>query len=135
MIIKILRFYIEITIYQELIFKHIPYKIYSGISFYKRKEVKDMISYMRLALDEDDFYSFKRVINSPKRGVGDTSIAKIEDMIKKYGLSVKDAYINAGLQKSTTATITGFFTMIDELKALLEKLKAGFEQEVQPIFA
>ena len=81
-----------------------------------------MISYMRLALDEDDFYSFKRVINSPKRGVGDTSIAKIEDMIKKYGLSVKDAYINAGLQKSTTATITGFFTMIDELKALLEKL-------------
>ena len=114
--------YLSRNIENELIFKHIPYKIYSGISFYKRKEVKDMISYMRLALDEDDFYSFKRVINSPKRGVGDTSIAKIEDMIKKYGLSVKDAYINAGLQKSTTATITGFFTMIDELKALLEKL-------------
>ncbi len=114
--------YLSRNIENELIFKHIPYKIYSGISFYKRKEVKDMISYMRLALDDDDFYSFKRVINSPKRGVGETSIAKIEDVIKQYGLSVKDAFVNAGLQKSTTATITGFFTMIDELKALLEKL-------------
>ncbi|MGL4292070.1 MAG: ATP-dependent helicase [Bacteroidales bacterium] len=55
----------------------IPYRIYGGLSFYQRKEVKDVIAYLRLTTNPNDEEAFKRVINYPKRGIGDTTVAKI----------------------------------------------------------
>ncbi len=100
----------------ELILRHIPYKIYSGLSFYKRKEVKDLIAYLRLVLDPEDLYSFKKVINFPKRGVGDSSIEKIQTAVDKYKLTIKEATLNAGVSKSVIATVESFYTMIDRLR-------------------
>ena len=72
-------------------FKGIPYQILSGFSFYERKETKDMISYMRLVTNPYDDLALKRVINEPKRGVGPTTMAKIEGIAKVNGISLFDA--------------------------------------------
>ncbi|MBN1914937.1 MAG: UvrD-helicase domain-containing protein [Parachlamydiales bacterium] len=60
-----------------LLSKKIPYTIYGGISFYQRKEIKDILSFLRLALSPTDVLSFKRTINIPKRGIGTTSLEKL----------------------------------------------------------
>ena len=57
--------------------KNIPYRIYGGLSFYQRKEVKDVISYFRLTVNPSDDEALKRIINNPPRGIGDTTVGKI----------------------------------------------------------
>lgn len=65
-------------IFEEILRKRgFPYKIYGGLSFYQRKEIKDVISYFRLAVNPNDEEAFKRVINYPARGIGDTTLNKI----------------------------------------------------------
>ncbi|MGN0713130.1 MAG: ATP-dependent helicase [Anaerovoracaceae bacterium] len=71
--------------------RRIPYQILSGFSFYERKETKDMICYMRLVINPADDLALKRVINEPKRGVGPTTMAKLEGIAKVNGLSLFDA--------------------------------------------
>src|SRR5574343_1048562 len=56
---------------------NIPYKIYGGLSFYQRKEIKDLIAYFRLSVNHSDEEAFKRVINYPIRGIGKTSMDKL----------------------------------------------------------
>ena len=57
--------------------RNVPYRIYGGLSFYQRKEVKDAIAYFRPALNPDDDEALRRVINFPARGIGDTTLAKL----------------------------------------------------------
>ena len=66
----------------ELIEHHIPYKVYGGVSYLRRKEVKDIIAYFRLMLNPDDTLSFKRIVNTPARGIGLATIEKIERIHK-----------------------------------------------------
>lgn len=66
----------------------IPYKIYGGLSFYQRKEVKDLISYFRLVVNPHDEEAFKRVINYPARGIGDTTLNKLVAAANQYGVSL-----------------------------------------------
>ncbi len=105
----------------ELISKGVPYRVYSGLSFYKRMEVKDMLGYIRLIIDPNSFHSFKRVINSPKRGIGDTTIKKLE---KAYDATnnIQDAINFSDLYQSTRETLNGFMAMILSLKERIEKL-------------
>jgi DNA helicase II / ATP-dependent DNA helicase PcrA len=60
--------------------KNIPYKIYGGLSFYERKEIKDILSYFRMVINPEDEEAFKRSINYPKRGIGDTTIQKVFEL-------------------------------------------------------
>lgn len=65
-------------VFEEVLRKNaIPYRIYGGLSFYQRKEVKDVIAYFRMAVNPHDEEAFKRVINYPARGIGDTTVGKI----------------------------------------------------------
>ena len=66
----------------------IPYKVVGGQKFYERKEIKDIIAYLRLINNSNDDVSFKRVINEPKRGIGKTSIDAVEDMARMKGISM-----------------------------------------------
>jgi DNA helicase-2/ATP-dependent DNA helicase PcrA len=69
----------------------LPYRVLGGVSFYQRREIKDVIAYMRLALNFGDNVSFRRIINTPSRGIGAAALAKIEHEAKKKSLSLFDA--------------------------------------------
>ena len=73
---------------EELRKDGIPYRIYGGLSFYQRKEIKDVIAYFRLIANPDDEEAFKRIINYPARGIGDTTVGKIIQTAQTYGVSL-----------------------------------------------
>ena len=66
----------------------IPYRIYGGLSFYQRKEVKDVLSYLRLIINPNDEEAFKRIINFPARGIGDTTLSKLIEAASNHGVSL-----------------------------------------------
>lgn len=104
--------------------KNIPYKIYGAISFYQRKEIKDLLGYYRLIINNKDDEAIKRVINYPARGIGQTTLDKLEAASNLKNCSIweiineLDEY-NPGLNKGTLAKITSFKGLIDEYTALL----------------
>ena len=67
--------------------KNIPYRVYGGLSFYQRKEIKDVLAYLRLLININDEQAFKRIINFPARGIGQTTLNKISVEAKKYNIS------------------------------------------------
>ena len=83
-------------IFEEALRKrNIPYKIYGGLSFYERKEVKDVLAYGRLLVNPKDDEAFRRVINFPARGIGDTTIGRLETAANTAGVSLWDTAIRA----------------------------------------
>ena len=56
----------------------VPYRVFGGVKFYDRREIKDALAYLRALVNPDDEVSWKRIVNTPRRGVGDTSVAKID---------------------------------------------------------
>lgn len=108
---------------------NIPYKIYGGISFYQRKEIKDLLSYFRLTTNHNDEEALKRVINYPKRGIGKTSIENIIIAANNYGVSMWDVISNpdqypASVNGPTRIKLYEFTTMIKSFTAQLDKLNA-----------
>jgi len=97
---------------EEIFLKsNIPYKIVGGIKFYDRKEIKDMLAYLRLIANPDDEISFARIINVPKRGVGATSIDKIINYGVQNGLSltaVLDEIEHVGVSAKIAKTVAEF---------------------------
>ena len=97
---------------------NIPYRIYGGLSFYQRKEIKDVIAYFRVVANPDDEEALRRIINYPTRGIGDTTFAKIVDTASTHGVSlwkVIQQPIVFGLQfsKGTQTKIDGFKTLVE----------------------
>lgn len=95
----------------------IPYKIYGGLSFYQHKEIKDIIAYFRLVVNPDDEEAFKRIINYPKRGIGDTTVAKIAGLASVAGVSLWSVVCaperyGLSVSKATQAKIDGFKELI-----------------------
>ena len=109
---------VQSRIFEEALRKRsIPYRIYGGLSFYQRKEIKDVIAYFRLAVNPHDEEAFKRVLNYPARGIGDTTLAKLQQAAAEHHVSmwtvISDplAY-GLNLQKGTHARLQGFRTLI-----------------------
>ena len=82
------------VIEDELRHLGIPYRIYGGMSFYQRKEIKDAIAYFRLAVNPHDNEAFARVINYPLRGIGETTVMKVREASRLSGLSMMEAIAN-----------------------------------------
>lgn len=102
----------------------IPYKIVGGLKFYERKEIKDIISYLRLIYNFSDNISLRRIINEPKRGIGKTSIDNISEISEKTGLSMFDVIKHAdeyGLNR-VKANADDFIKTIEELRGKIEDL-------------
>ena len=109
---------------EQLRKRNIPYRIYGGLSFYQRKEVKDAIAYFRLALNPDDDEALRRVINYPARGIGDTTVSKIvraavdSDVSMWQVISDPSAYslsVNAGPLRKLTGfrqLVSGFGDLV-----------------------
>ena len=102
----------------------IPYKIVGGLKFYERKEIKDIISYLRLIYNFSDNISLKRIINEPKRGIGKTSIDNIAEISEKTGLSMFDIIKHAdeyGLNR-VKANAQEFIETIEYLRGNIDNL-------------
>ena len=105
----------------------IPYRIYGGLSFYQRKEVKDAICYFRLVINPDDDEALRRVINYPARGIGDTTVGKITHCATQSGVSLWQVINNAeqyglNVNRGTLAKLDGF---TDLIKGLVELNQQG----------
>ena len=104
--------------------ENIPYKIIGGLKFYERKEIKDIIAYLRLIQNGNDNLSLKRIINEPKRGIGKTSLDKIEFLANETGKSMYEIIKRAdefGLNR-VFLNSREFINTIEELKAKQEEL-------------
>ena len=95
----------------------IPYRIYGGLSFFQRKEIKDVISYFRLVANPDDEEAFKRIINYPSRGIGNTTVAKIatcalDNHVSFWQVISSPEHYGLGVNKGTLAKLESFRLMI-----------------------
>ena len=106
--------------------RNLTYRVFGGLAFYQRKEVKDAVSYFRLAVNPDDDEAFRRVINTPKRGIGDTTLGKIGAAAMSSGTSLyrvicsPDEY-GLDVNKGTLAKISGFANIIRGFVESVEK--------------
>jgi DNA helicase II / ATP-dependent DNA helicase PcrA len=100
----------------------IPYKVLGGTRFYDRREVKDALAYLRVAVNPIDEVSVKRVLNVPKRGVGDSSIGKLDAYASAHGMAFIDALRradDAGVGGKADKGITAFLALLDDVADLL----------------
>ena len=107
---------------------NINYKIVGGLSFYQRKEIKDLMAYMRFVVNQDDEEAFKRIINYPKRGIGDTSVEKIIVAAYEHDIPLWEVLLNASsfLTGRAANSLDDFATMIKSFKVEMER-KDAFE--------
>ncbi len=111
----------------------IPYRIYGGVSFYQRKEIKDILGYLRIIVNTQDEEALKRIINYPVRGIGKTSIEKAVIFANENGLSLWQVLARAGefgFKGSTLESISNFVTMIKYFQSLLQT-KNAYDVAVQ----
>ncbi|MEX2350599.1 MAG: UvrD-helicase domain-containing protein [Flavobacteriaceae bacterium] len=109
--------------------KDIPYRIYGGLSFYQRKEIKDVLSYLRLVLNPKDEEALKRVINYPARGIGGTTIDKLVVAANHYNRSLFEVMehldkIDLKINSGTKNKLQDFVTMIKSFQVLNETYNA-----------
>lgn len=112
------------VIEDELRHLGIPYRIYGGMSFYQRKEIKDAIAYFRLAVNPHDNEAFSRVINYPLRGIGETTVMKVREASRLAGLSMMEVIANPEAAKLDVTAAT-----MKKLTAFLEMMN-GFAERV-----
>ena len=104
--------------------ENVPYKVIGGLKFYERKEIKDIIAYLRLIQNSSDNLSLKRIINEPKRGIGKTSLDKVEQIANSNEISMYEVIKNAeqyGLNR-VYLNSREFVNVIEELKAKKDEL-------------
>lgn len=103
---------------EEMRKQNIPYRIYGGLSFYQRKEIKDIIAYFRLVVNPDDEEAFKRIINYPARGIGNVTIQKIADSARSHAVSFwqvisdPEQYLH-GMNQGTLGKINRFKGLVE----------------------
>ena len=109
--------------------RDIPYRIYGGLSFYQRKEIKDVLSYLRLVINPKDEEALKRVINFPARGIGQTTIDKLVVAANHYGRSIFEVLehldrIDMKINSGTKRKLQDFVTMIKSFQIMNEGVDA-----------
>ncbi len=108
---------------------NIPYRIYGGLSFYSRKEIKDLLAYFRLTINHNDEDALRRIINQPARGIGKTSMEKMivaadEHDVNLWEVICNPAKYNMAVNSGIIGKVTNFATMIKSFKAELKKKDA-----------
>jgi DNA helicase-2/ATP-dependent DNA helicase PcrA len=117
-------------IFEEVLRKYtLPYKIYSGLSFYQLAEIKNLLAYLRLAVNSKDADALRRIINYPKRGIGATSVDKINSYASENNINILDLCYginvhNVGLNSGTRAKINAFSALIQDVTDKANNLNA-----------
>lgn len=102
----------------------IPYKVYGGIPYLRRREVKDVIAYFRLIVDHEDVYSFKRIVNVPSRMLGETTINKVLELKDKYKITLFEA-----IEACKSILSERRYTALIEFKELIIELREKIDNE------
>ncbi len=113
------------VIEEMLVRKHIPYRVLAGLRFYDRKEIKDIIAYLRVVYNFGDDVSLKRIVNEPKRGIGQTTVDKAQAIADSKGISLYKVLDDAESYpelKRAAANIKEFTKVMNELSALKDSL-------------
>jgi len=108
---------------------NIPYKVFGSLSFYQRKEIKDLLAYFRLTVNPRDDESLKRIINYPMRGIGKTTLEKLNSYAEKLDSHIWDVLthldqVNLGFNKGTLTKLQGFTQMIKSFRQGLPEMEA-----------
>ena len=117
-------------IFEESLRKlNIPYKVFGSVSFYQRKEIKDLLAYFRLVVNPKDDESLRRVINYPLRGIGKTTVDKISGYAEKLDTSLWQVLthldqVSLGLNQGTVKKLNDFTTLINEFISKLHEMEA-----------
>jgi len=109
--------------------QNIPYKIFGGLSFYQRKEIKDLLAYLKFMTNTNEEESLRRIINYPKRGIGNTTVEKLTVIADQQGVSLWQIMENIELYKlpgRATQNLRDFTTMIQSFQTML-KTKNAFD--------
>ena len=117
------------SIEDALRINNVPYKIFGGLSFYQRKEIKDVLAYLKLILNKNDEESLKRIINYPPRGIGQTTIDKLSVASNEMGMSIfefieKENINNLKINNTTSEKLKNFVYMIKNFSLLNDKMSA-----------
>lgn len=109
--------------------KNIPYRIYGGLSFYQRKEIKDIIAYFRLVTNLNDEEAFKRIVNYPARGIGNTTLQKIfaasrEHNVSLWAVAEQPTQYGVALNKGTQSKLESFCNLITDFRSRVTNMGA-----------
>ncbi|RCU44835.1 ATP-dependent DNA helicase [Chryseobacterium lacus] len=109
--------------------KNIPYRVYGGLSFYQRKEVKDLLAYLRLLVNENDNEALSRVINYPARGIGETSQNKLIVFADSQNISVSKVLDNLGFYSPQLGLNNGILTKLADFWAMIKAFEVMLKTE------
>ncbi len=112
---------------ESLVQNQIPYQIVRGVEFYGRKEIRDMLAYLKLIVNPDDDMAFLRIVNTPTRGIGKTTIEKVADFAQSNNLSLYAAALKAGQISTLNAATQG---KLAKFAAMIESFKSGADGPV-----
>ena len=112
-------------VFEEVFMRNaLPYKVVGGLRFYERREVKDLLAYLRVLANVEDEISLRRIINIPKRGIGDTSLEYVDSFANQQGISFWQGLLRcseaSGLSSRAAQSIQDFTAMISALSVLVE---------------
>jgi ATP-dependent DNA helicase UvrD/PcrA len=111
----------------------VPYRVYGGVKFYDRREVKDVLAYLRALANPDDEVSLKRIANVPRRGVGDTSLGKVESHANALGITFGAAMAEAAAAGVTGKAASGIRVLLQLLDELTDVCERGVGPSVEAI--
>jgi DNA helicase-2/ATP-dependent DNA helicase PcrA len=101
-----------------------PYKVVGGVRFYERREVRDALAYLRVLVNPDDQVSLRRILNTPRRGIGDRAEAAVEDFATREGITFWEALRRAeeapGLASRSLNAIRGFVDLVEQLQSMVD---------------
>lgn len=101
---------------EALLKSNLPYQVYGGIKFFQRKEIKDLMSYLKFIANPNDFLSFERALSSPKRGIGLKTLAKLQEFVLSNNINyieIKEYLNHIKLSKSIKENLTAFYELLD----------------------
>jgi len=110
-----------------------PYRVVGGVRFYDRREVKDTLAYLRALVNPDDEVSWRRIVNVPKRGVGDTSVGKVSAYAQEHGMTFRDALHRADAAGVSGKALGGIRDLLDILAEVEGAAGVGVAPVVQAV--
>jgi superfamily I DNA/RNA helicase len=121
------------VIEEQLVRAGVPYRVVGGVKFYDRREVKDLLAYLRAIVNPDDEVSWRRIINTPKRGVGETSVNKIAAYAQGAGLTFRDALGEASAAGVSGKALGGIGELLELMEVFEYAAQSGVAATVESV--